>query len=74
MKTEKISAPVTRITKGPLHHFFGYYDKSPWNSEGRYLLAMESSFANHNPRHEDVLVLGRIDLQGDQEEMIHEQY
>jgi len=23
------------VTKGPLHHFYGYYDKSPWSRDGK---------------------------------------
>ena len=26
------------LTQGPGHHFFGYYDKCPWDLSGRYLL------------------------------------
>lgn len=65
MRTERINVPVTRVTEGPMHHFFGYYDKSPWNRSGRYLLAMESPFADRNPTLDDALVIGRIDLEGD---------
>jgi hypothetical protein len=27
--------PVDNLTCGPRHHFFGYYDKCPWDSTGR---------------------------------------
>ena len=36
--------PVERLTEGPLMHFFGYYDKSPWDATGRYLLKMRIDF------------------------------
>lgn len=65
MNIEKTVAPVTRVSDGPLHHFFGYYDKSPWNRSGRYLLAMQSTFADRNPTLDDGLTIGRIDLEGD---------
>jgi hypothetical protein len=29
--------PVRAVTSGPWHHSFGYYDKTPWDSTGRYL-------------------------------------
>ena len=31
--------PVRRVGAGPHHHFFGYYDKTPWDRTGSYLLA-----------------------------------
>ena len=49
------------VTKGPLHHFFGYYDKSPWNRSGRQLLAHEAQFNDRAPSAEDRLGIGVID-------------
>jgi hypothetical protein len=63
LSEETYLAPVTQLTDGPLHHFFGYYDKFPWNRSGRYVLAMENSFADHNPTGDDALTLGAIDMQ-----------
>ncbi|MCK5156747.1 MAG: hypothetical protein KAQ69_09970 [Spirochaetales bacterium] len=60
-EVSKIS--VQRVTGGPMHHFFGYYDKSPWDNRGRYLLAMENSFADRNPTLNDPLTVGAIDLE-----------
>ena len=34
-----IKVPARAVTKGPKHHWFGYYDKSPWSADGRYLLS-----------------------------------
>ncbi|QPF74377.1 hypothetical protein G8A07_16590 [Roseateles sp. DAIF2] len=31
--------PIRRLGTGPQHHFFGYYDKTPWDKSGRYVLA-----------------------------------
>lgn len=56
------SDPVKAVTKGPLHHFFGYYDKSPWNASGRYLLGHEVRFNDRAPGAEDVIGIGVIDL------------
>ncbi len=50
------------ITSGPDCHFFGYYDKCPWDATGRYLLAMRIGFCNRQPRPGEALTLGRIDL------------
>jgi hypothetical protein len=65
MKTDTEIMSVQRITDGPFHHFFGYYDKSPWNKSERYLLAMENCFADRNPTLNDPLTIGVIDLEND---------
>jgi len=33
--------PIRRVGAGPEHHFFGYYNKLPWDYSGRYLLAQQ---------------------------------
>ena len=38
--------PVDSLTRDPRRHFFGYYDKCPWDSTGRYALALETDFAD----------------------------
>jgi len=53
---------VRPVTRGPKHHFFGYYDKCPWDSTGRYILALEVNFMNRPPIPEDEAVIGLIDL------------
>ncbi|MGF1578064.1 MAG: hypothetical protein ACFCD0_01740 [Gemmataceae bacterium] len=50
------------VTKGPEHHFFGYYDKCPWDKTGRYLLTNESSFVDRQPKKGELLRVGMIDL------------
>lgn len=50
------------VTRGRGHYFFGYYDKSPWDASGRWLLGMESTFMNRPPTADDVLVVGLIDV------------
>ncbi|MBZ0304202.1 MAG: hypothetical protein K8J31_30990 [Anaerolineae bacterium] len=58
--------PATAVTSGK-HHFFGYYDKFPWNKSGRYLLALESDFMERAPEAGDAVVIGLIDTaQGNQ--------
>ncbi|MBM4438100.1 MAG: hypothetical protein FJ029_12910, partial [Actinobacteria bacterium] len=52
------------VTHEPGQHFFGYYDKCPWDPSGRYLLAMEAEAPDRMPTPEDRLHLGVIDLQG----------
>jgi hypothetical protein len=59
---ELLKLPARAVTKGPKHHFFGYYDKTPWDETGRYLLANEIGFADRQPKAEDELALGMVDL------------
>ena len=41
--------PVQQITRGPFYHFFGYYDKCPWDVTGRTLLGMRVAFMDRPP-------------------------
>ena len=62
-----VKVPARAVTKGPLHHWFGYYDKSPWDKTGRYLLAMRSEFCDRQPTAEDAISLGMVDLKNNDE-------
>jgi hypothetical protein len=46
------------VTAGPEHHFFGYYEKSPWNVSGSLMLAHEASFNDRPPGAEDSVKVG----------------
>ena len=35
-----------RLNDAPHHHFFGYYNKTVWHRDGRYLLANRTAFAD----------------------------
>ena len=50
------------VTRGPRLHFFGYYDKTPWDVSGRYLLALEADFMDRRPGPDDVATVGMVDL------------
>ncbi|WP_293865931.1 hypothetical protein [uncultured Alsobacter sp.] len=52
--------PATALTQGG-HHFFGYYDKFPWNASGRYHLALRVGFIDRQPTRDDPAVIGLID-------------
>jgi hypothetical protein len=54
--------PLRPVTRGPQHHFFGYYDKSPWNASGRFLLAHEAGFNDRAPGSDDALGVGLVEL------------
>ena len=59
-KIEPHFVPVEPITAGR-HHFFGYYDKFPWNRSGRYHLALETGFLDRQPTRDDMATIGMID-------------
>ncbi|MFO8012302.1 MAG: hypothetical protein R6X20_03245 [Phycisphaerae bacterium] len=54
--------PVRQITRGPTHHWFGYYDKLQFDPTGRYALGMEVDFEGRSPRADDTIRMGRVDL------------
>ena len=54
--------PVRQITRGPKHHWFGYYDKLQFDPTGRYALGMEVDFEGRSPRPDDRIAMGMIDL------------
>ena len=54
--------PARRVTSGA-HHFFGYYDKTPWDASGRYLLALAVDFIDRMPTADDRARIGMIDLE-----------
>ncbi len=55
--------PVHVITRGPLHHWFGYYDKFQFDPTDRYVLSMQVDFESRSPGPDDVIKIGMIDLQ-----------
>jgi hypothetical protein len=58
--------PVRAVTRGPAHHSFGYYDKSPWDAAGRRLLALQAPFCDRSPGAGDAATLGFVDLADEQ--------
>jgi hypothetical protein len=61
-KPDELRLPARAVTRGPAHHFFGYYDKTPWDAAGRRLLAMEVGFADRQPTRGEPLTLGFVGL------------
>ncbi|MEZ6047526.1 MAG: twin-arginine translocation signal domain-containing protein [Planctomycetaceae bacterium] len=53
------------ITKGPKHHWFGYYDKLEMDPSQRYVLSMEVDFEHRSPTADDEIGIGMVDLQQD---------
>lgn len=65
-RTAKASNFPTRgITRGPRHHWFGYYDKLQFDPTGRYVLGMEVDFEHRSPEPDDEIKIGMVDLQED---------
>lgn len=56
-----VDAPA--IMSGPHHHWFGYYDKCPWDATGRYLLSLEVDFIDRPPTATDSIAIHRVDLE-----------
>lgn len=54
--------PVRAITRGPLFHWFGYYDKLQFDPSSRYALGARVGFEHRSPRPDDVIKVGLIDL------------
>ena len=55
--------PVRVITRGPRHHWFGYYDKLQFDPTSRYVLGMEVDFQHRSPTGKDRIAVGMVDLQ-----------
>ncbi len=54
--------PVRRVSGGGKHHFFGYYNKAPWDHSGRYLLANRVPMMTGDLSGEEVAEVGYFDL------------
>lgn len=54
--------PARTITRGPKHHWFGYYDKWQFDPTGRFVLGMEVDFEHRSPTAGDVIRIGMVDL------------
>lgn len=61
--TDSILPPLKTLSKGPKHHWFGYYLHDILDPSGRYLLAGQVGFEHRLPKTTDVIQVGMIDLQ-----------
>jgi hypothetical protein len=55
---------MRQLTHGPKNHFFGYIGQCrtvPWNGDGRYLLALQTTFQDRMPTSEDAAEIVLID-------------
>lgn len=53
--------PVTRMTPDDGHYFFGYFDKCPWDSQGKRLLAHRVDFVARQPLFGETAGLGIVE-------------
>ena len=59
---------IKQITHGPSNHFFGYIGHAstiPWSHDGRYLIAMRTTFQGHMPGPGEAADIILIDTQND---------
>lgn len=56
-------AKAKRVTPMNGEYLFGYYDKCPWDSTGRYLLSLKIPFATKYPDKKSTAKIGIIDTQ-----------
>lgn len=52
---------IRRITSESGFHFFGYYDKSPWDASERWILGLEVPFMDRQPEASDEATVGMVD-------------
>jgi hypothetical protein len=57
-----LAPPVKAVTAGPLFHWFGYYDKFPWNQSQHLLLSNEIDFMDRILQAGDTINVGFVDL------------
>lgn len=59
----RVEVQVEKLTRGPGHHWFGYYDKLQVDPTGRYALGMKVDFEGRSPVAQDSLEIGMVDLE-----------
>ncbi|SOZ17193.1 hypothetical protein [Cupriavidus taiwanensis] len=57
--------PCKRVGRNGKHHFFGYYNKSNWDSTGQYLLGQEVPWRDHYLTPDLVADIGYFDMTKD---------
>ena len=67
---------VEQITRGPLHHFFGYIGHVgtiPWNESGRYIVALRTPIQDHLPTGDEPADVLLLDTQNDYQPRVIDQ-
>jgi hypothetical protein len=55
-------AKIEILTRGPRHHFFGYYGIPPWNSQQNLLVCLETEFQDHLPSGDEPAAVMLLEL------------
>lgn len=58
-----MTVPFKSLSRGPKHHFFGYYAINPWDSSLRRHLSLETDFHDRRPAPDDEAAIGLADAQ-----------
>ncbi len=53
--------PCRAITRGPKHHWFGYYDKRQFSPDNRFVLTNQVDFEGRSPTADDSIAVGYVD-------------
>ena len=52
---------IRTFTRGPKHHFFGYYGIPPWNASQQWMLSLETDFQDRLPEPDEPATIGLVD-------------
>ncbi len=44
---------INKLVQGERHYFFGYYGKSPWSKNEKYVVCLETDFIDRHPNKKD---------------------
>jgi len=62
-RLSEAKVPIRPLTRGPKHHWFGYYDKREFDATNRFVLGNQVDFEGRTPTAADRIRVGMVDLQ-----------
>lgn len=60
---KNIHVPCARVFGTDGEHLFGYYDKSPWDANGKHMVCLQVPFADRHPSVHDAASIELIELE-----------
>ena len=63
LKLSEALVPTRAITRGPAHHWFGYYDKIEFDPSNRFVLSNQVNFEGRSPAPDDRIQVGMVDIE-----------